>query len=267
MSDNRAAIIPSSSAAGSADFSKNEAGSRPAVPPATNMISKLLDAFRTFGPFDGMLFLIGRLLAAATGGRCRIQRYVLVAQPVASVTLAGVARSASLEIRPVEIDEARTLAWDRPMEVIERRYRDGAFCLGAFMKGRFVGFQWAMVGPYEEDDVRSLFVPMPAGEAAWDFDIWVAPEYRVGRVFARLWEAMNANLHGRGVNWTMSRISAFAPDSLRSHARLEAARVGWSCYFIAGPLQLSLLSQAPFVHLCTSDERRPVLQVRAPTTF
>lgn len=229
------------------------------------MIAKLRDAFRTFGPFDGTLFLIGRLLAAASGGRCRIQRYVLVAQPVASVTLAGVARSASLEIRPVELDEARTLTWDRPMAVIERRYRDGAFCLGAFMKGRFVGFQWAMVGPYEEDDVRSQFVPLPASEAAWDFDIWVAPEYRVGRVFARLWEAMNANLHGRGVNWTMSRISAFAPDSLRSHARLEAARVGWSFYLVAGRTQLSLLSQAPYLHWSRSDARRPVIAVKAPS--
>ena len=62
MSDNRAAIIPSSSTVGSADFSKNEAGSRPAVSPTTNMISKLRDAFRTFGPFDGTLFLIGALI-------------------------------------------------------------------------------------------------------------------------------------------------------------------------------------------------------------
>jgi hypothetical protein len=228
------------------------------------MISKLRDAFRTFGLLDGSLFLLGRALGRLSSGQWRIQRYVLVAQPVASVTLAGPARSASLEIRPVELEEARGLEWQRPMAVIERRYRDGAFCLGAFMKGKFVGFQWATVGPYEEDDVRSRFIPTPEGEAAWDFDIWVAPEYRVGRVFVRLWEAMNANLHGRGVNWSMSRISAFAPDSIRSHARLDAERVGWSLYLVAGTVQFTLMSQAPFFHLSGSGHRRPVLHVRAP---
>ncbi|MCW5624902.1 MAG: hypothetical protein KIT73_09325 [Burkholderiales bacterium] len=228
------------------------------------MISKIRDAFNTFGPIDGGLFLLGRGLETISGGRCRIQRYVLVAQPVPLAPASGTGRSASLEIRPIELDEARQLEWPRPFDVIERRYRDGAFCLGAFMKGKFVGFQWAVIGPYEEDDVRTRFVPTPAGRAAWDFDIWVAPEYRLGRVFIRLWDAMNATLHARGVRWSISRISAFAPESLRSHARLDAAHVGSSLYVIAGPIQLTLLGHPPFIHLGMTAERRPILHVSAP---
>ncbi len=228
------------------------------------MIASLLDAFRTFGLLDGSLFLFGRVCTRLTGGRCRVQKYVLVAQPVPAARIAPAARPGAVEIRSISADESRKLAWPRPDAVIERRYRHGAFCIGAFRNGQLIGFQWTVVGPYEEDDVRSRFVPVPAGRAAWDFDIWIAPEYRLGRTFLRLWDATNAMLHLRGVLWSMSRISAFAPESIRSHGKLAARRVGSSLYFIAGPLQLTVVSGPPFFHVGMCPTARPVIDVPAP---
>jgi hypothetical protein len=226
------------------------------------MSSRLRSAFDTFGPVDASLFLAGRALEKLSGGRCRIQKYILVAQPVpAEPAQTAPGRSASMEIRSIGPDEASRLDWPRPREVIERRFAEGATCVAAFIKGRLAGFQWVSARPYEEDELRTLFVPLPPGRAAWDFDIWIAPEYRLGRVFIRLWEATNLRLRSAGVEWSMSRISAFAPESLRSHARLEARRLGSCVYLILGFLQISLLPCRPFVHVGLSARSRPVVGV------
>src|SRR5690606_27821891 len=89
----------------------------------------------------------------------------------------------------------------------------------------------------------------PAELAAWDFDIYVAPEHRMGRTFARLWEGANSYLRARGVEWSMSRISAYNAGSFKSHARLGARVVGRASFLFLGPLQLAWMSVPPYAHL------------------
>lgn len=228
------------------------------------MLATIKDAVRTFGGLNGSLFLAGQALSRATAGHCALKKYYIVAQPVPHQRLCPEGKGRAVEVKLLTVEEIRALPWPRPMEVIERRMRDGALCFGAFIKGQFVGFQWVCLGAYEEDDVRTLFVPEPAGHAAWDFDIYVHPDHRLGRAFVRLWDEMNMMLIARGVNWSVSRISAFAPDSMRSHARMSAQRIGTCFYVQLGPMQIALLSRAPFIHVGFNSRQRPVFRAEAP---
>ena len=91
----------------------------------------------------------------------------------------------------------------------------------------------------------------------------VEPEFRMGRSFLRLWDAANALLRERGVCWSISRISAFNPVSLNSHARLGTRLLGKVTFVVLGSLQVSFTGQL-IPHFSVSDKSPPILQLRAP---
>ncbi|HEY8351300.1 MAG TPA: hypothetical protein VIK87_02045, partial [Sphingomonadales bacterium] len=99
-------------------------------------------------------------------------------------------------------------------------------------------------------------------ETAWDFDVYVAPEHRMGRTFARLWAAANEYLRARGVRWSLSRISGYNPASFNSHKRLGARVIGRASFLRIGNWQLMWSNRAPYLHL--SRKAQPRLRVRAP---
>lgn len=132
------------------------------------------------------------------------------------------------------------------LETLAYRHGQGAICLGAFKDGRLIGWLWLCLGPYLEDEVRAYFIP-PA-RTAWDFDVYVAPEYRATFALPRLWDAANQFLQKRGSYGTMSRISALKPESINAHKRLGAISVGWACFLHCRKAQLALSSTSPYVH-------------------
>jgi hypothetical protein len=148
--------------------------------------------------------------------------------------------------------------------VIQWRYRQGAICLGAFEGTHFLGYVWLLLGAYEEDEVRCRFIPMPEGKAAWDFDVYVVPRYRFGMGFLRLWDEANRYLKERGIQWTMSRISAFNAVSLASHRRLGARVVGHAVFVVLGPCQLAVTTVFPFVRLSIGTRNEPRIRVYPP---
>ena len=99
--------------------------------------------------------------------------------------------------------------------------------------------------------------PGPAGQAAWDFDVYVDPEHRSGLGFARLWDEANGWLRRRGVAFSWSRISAFNPGSLASHARLGARVAGKATFFRLGPCQLMIASLPPYFHISWRRQDMP----------
>lgn len=101
----------------------------------------------------------------------------------------------------------------------KRRFGQGAECLALYCGDRVVATLWFLVGPYLEDEVRCRFVPLPAGQCSWDFDVFVDPAHRITGAFAALWDAADAELARRGVIASLSRISAFNPASLRGPGR------------------------------------------------
>ena len=229
-----------------------------------SVFAGIRDAVAAHGWSNGLLYAVGRALERATRGRCRIFKYYFVAQPVPEAAHAMPRRPA--QIRVYRVSETDRIVGDfpRPQEVIARRFADGAACFVAERDGVLVGFIWLKLERYEEDEVRCDYVLDPAGGIAWDFDAWVAPEFRMTRAFVHLWEAANEYLRGHGCRWTASRISAFNPVSLASHRRLGAVRLHAGVFLVGGGSQLALFSRPPFVHLSLDARSRPKLAFNRP---
>lgn len=206
------------------------------------IISAIGSPFRQLGWLDGALCLLNAALVRYTGGHVRLHRYYFMAQPVSAEALLKGGRGAAIEVREVGPTDLLLHAFPRPQWVMPYRYGQGAVCLAAFKDGRCAGFLWMLIGPYREDEVRCRYIPLPAGEAAWDFDVYVYPEHRNSLVFLRLWDEANRYLAARGVRWSLSRISAFNAGSLSSHARLGARRIGSAVFLSIGSLQISAAS-------------------------
>jgi hypothetical protein len=213
-----------------------------------------------FGGLNGTLYLVHRVLDRFGGA---LHRYEFVAQPVAPRPLLSGARGRSIEVRPVAADDPALRQMPLTPDVIARRAGQGAVCFGAFKGEEMLGCLWLCLGPYEEDEVRCRFVPSPAGRACWDFDVYLRPEHRLGLGFARLWDAANAYLRERGIEWSVSRISAFNPRSLAAHSRLGIRRLGSAVFFRLGRVQLTLSSLPPKAHFSLGPNRIPVFMLDA----
>lgn len=217
---------------------------------------------QTLGIANGACYLVGRALSRLTGGRTRIVRYRFVAQPVPRQTQPLPAGSTLIQ----EIDATHPMVslFPRPPAVIRRRFELGHRCFLATSKGVFAGFLWLAHQAYEEDEVRSRFILTTPGQCAWDFDVYVEPRFRLGRMFSRLWQAANHALRSEGFEWSLSRISTFNAESLAAHHRLGAQSLGSATYLCIGPLQLSLVPTAPYFHVSLTPASRPRIKLCAP---
>lgn len=227
---------------------------------------RLEDTVHRFGVLNGGLYLLDRIFTRLFGGRIRIIRYLLVAQPVppeaagAPVSIvAGRSR-----IRPVLPGDPVERAFPRPTDVIAMRQSTGATCIVAEVSERFAGFIWLTRNQYEEDEVRCTYVLAEPAVSAWDYDVYVAPDFRLGRTLSRLWGAANAHLASGGVRWSFSRISRFNPDSIAAHARLGIRTVGHATFLRLGQAQLMLADCPPYVHLSLGTTSRPRLRLAPP---
>jgi hypothetical protein len=226
-----------------------------------NRIRKVL---AEMGTCVGLLYLASRALEVVSGGHARLVAYHLVAQPVSIEPVLPARRGRNIVVRELHASEVYDLPVARPRAVLESRFAQNARCLVATSQDRFLGFLWFVQGAYEEDDVRCLFVPEPAGEASWDFDVFVDPTARLGFAFMRLWDEANRLLSSEGARWSISRISAFNVGSLASHRRLGLRRIASAVFVCVGPVQLMFATCRPYVHLAVGAASRPVMRLRAP---
>ncbi len=224
----------------------------------------LRTAFKQMGPVDGSLYLCARLMERLSGGRVRIVKYRLVAQPIGRSAGPAMRADPATLIHDIAPGDAMVAAFPRPPDIIQRRYAAGATCTAALVRGEFAGFIWLQRQRYEEDEVRCSFVLAAPAACVWDFDVYVEPRFRIGRTMARLWSHVDAEQAARGVRWSFSRISAFNPASLASHARLGIVDCGGALFIVAGPLQLSVLPRFPYLHVSASDRNAPVWRLLPP---
>jgi hypothetical protein len=217
------------------------------------------------GLLDGSLYLLSRTLDQVSAGRVRLVKYYFVAQPVTKESPPPGAESLDIEVRAVPRRDPIVAVFPRPRSVIAARFDSGARCFVAAKSDRFVGFLWLAEKQYMEDEVRCLYVLEPEGEAAWDFDVYVAPDARLSRAFFRLWSAANEFLAQAGYRWSLSRISAFNISSFAAHRRLGLQRLGAAIFLCVGATQVGFLTRAPYVHLSVRKSSYPVLKLRAPS--
>ena len=220
-------------------------------------------------------YLADRAFERATGGRARLHAMWFYSQPVPAAGVIGpsTSRSATATAAPTrsvgtivvrrvaagEIDEAK---FQRPVGVVTARFAAGSECVAALRDGELLGYAWLDFVAVDEIMVRAVFEPAPLGRAAWDYDVWIAPKYRLGRVFSRLWDEAHALLRARGVEATLSWIAMRNDASIRAHERMGAHRVGWAAFLVLGPVQLTLASVRPFVHVAWPGRAPVRLRVR-----
>lgn len=206
---------------------------------------------------NGWLAALDRVLRALSGGCVRLHKYYFMAQPVVAKSWLPPHRGTTVHIRPVAATDPVLDAMPRPKAVFPYRFQQGALCLGAFKAASCLGFVWFTFGPYQEDEVRCRYIPLPEGQSAWDFDLYVDPAHRNGVAFLKLWDEANRVLAARGVRWSLSRISAFNERSIASHQRLAARRIGTAMFLVAGSWQVSLASVKPFFFLSPRSDSFP----------
>jgi hypothetical protein len=197
---------------------------------------------REAGTRVALLYVLHRLLQAASRGRAGVVSYTLLAQPIQPAAPSPPLRpDAASEVREVRPGDPLAEHFPRPAAVNARRWAAGARCHAITVKGRFAGTIWIQRDAYDEDEVRCTFVLDSPAESCWDFDVYIEPTFRLGRSMARLWQAVSGELACQGVRWTFSRISDFNRDSLRSHARLGARPVCDATFLVLGSWQVAWL--------------------------
>ena len=224
------------------------------------LLTRLKNILDEFGTANGLLYILGQALQRLTHGRAFLVRYHFFAQPVPSEPQSHVRPSIKSRVREASASDPIVASFPRPHEVIAQRFASGARCLVAEQEGRFAGFIWLARGFYEEDEIRCRYELVPSDSCAWDFDVYVVPTYRNGRTFARLWDAANALLAKEGINWSLSRISAFNVTSLAAHQRLGIKKICSAVFLRIGALQISIAPKKIALHL----GGRPTLKLLAP---
>ena len=233
----------------------------------TRFASKFGGLVREFGFANAVLYLAGRAIRGVFP-RVFLYRYYIVAQPVAEDDLLPPRRGKAISVRELGPGDPAFSGLPLDPHVLEFRFRQNVVCLGAFQNDAVIGCLWLCFGEYEEDEVRCVFAlgPSTGSDAApaWDFDVYLKPEVRLGFAFGRLWDEANRLMRARGIGWSISRISAFNPGSLAAHTRLGAVRVG-SLTALKGPRrQLLLSSMPPRIRLHRLDGRLPRYPVSPP---
>lgn len=193
-----------------------------------------------------------------------VEKYYVVAQPVAKKPLLPERRGQKISVHLIKSDHPILADLPRSREELARRFAGGAVCFLAMREEQIIGYLWVTQSPYREPLHRAEFDPRPSGQIAWDFDMWIQPDERLGLAFARMWDQCNSFLRERGVSWTCSRVSAFNPASLRAHARMGMRVMHTLTYLTAGSVELLVADVAPFLAL--SVRRFPTIALAAPLT-
>lgn len=225
------------------------------------MLKAFTAAVAEYGWWDAIAYASGRVIARLSKGRLRLIKYYFVAQPVPRAPLLPPGRGAKIEIREIAATDPVLAQMPRPAVVIRARFEQGAFCLGAFLDGSLIGFIWLLLGAYREDEVRACFEPLPLRKAAWDFDVYVDFQKRMSFALPRLWDSANERLRQNGIDWSISRISAFNRASLSTHARLGAKVLGGAIFLRGRHWQAMVGNVAPYCHFSRNDDDFPVISL------
>jgi hypothetical protein len=216
---------------------------------------KFIGPFREFGLMAGLLYALDRLLSRLSP-RLHLQVYELMVQPIMDKPLLPGRFNSQMEIREIKAGDPEIKLMPVRPEVMQARLAQAATCLGAFSKGKFVGYMWFCNKAYEEDEVRCTYLLDPVDESVFDFDFYLFPEHRMGLGFAGLWNGANAFLRNRGIRYTFSRLTRFNVASRRAHQHLGWKVVGRVVFFVAWKLEIMFATLFPYFHVSMAKGSR-----------
>lgn len=217
---------------------------------------------RGIGITNALLYTLHRLLKKIST-TCSLDSYYLVAQPVSAKPLLPPHRGKDTTVRLIKPGDRSLELMQRPADEIERRFAGSGVCFVAESQEQLVGFLWLLLGAYQEPGDQCTFV-IDSPNAAWDLDVYVAPERRLSPIFAILWTAANAWMVTHGIAWTLSRVSCFNERSMRSHGRLGMVKLARLTIAQFGPVQITLTSIKPYINLSVRPQPGPAFRLKPP---
>lgn len=229
-----------------------------------NPIKKISRLINDFGKTNAILYLLSKALSVPSGRKVQLERYFLVAQPVQDKPFLPPGKGKNSTISELTPAHPLLSQLPRPAEVIADRFAQGAFCLALVKEDQVQAFIWLIRRQYNEDVALVRYLLPERANTVWDFDVYVAPPYRLGFTFLKLWDAAYAHLRSMGVQWSISRISAFNKDSLSSHIRLGAKTFASVTFLKIGSLQILFSSLHPWLHVSLGKN---CPEIRIPDNF
>jgi hypothetical protein len=213
---------------------------------------------QSLGWADTFWLGVDQLLRRITLGSARLSKYYFVAQPVAA---GAIEKPPGTGMRLYVADTLDDIVRQAPLAApaLQQRFAQRSRCVVAESDGTLAGFIWLCPDRYREEKVRCHYRWVPAASAEWDYDVFIAPRHRMGRLFGRLWERAHALLASQGVRWTLSYIDAFNPGSLAAHRSLGARDLARGWFLVLGRRQVTFATVAPYVHLSMHEHHVPLL--------
>jgi len=223
------------------------------------LFSRLLEYRQQMGSWNAFWYCLSRVLL-----RCRVlvYKYDIMAQPVSEEEWSR-GRGRKLRLETVTSLSQLPASYPRPAAVLADRFAQGAYSVQAWREDELAGFLWLIHELYIEDEVR-VHYRLPSAETVWDFDVYVAPEFRLSPAYLRLWDEANRILRERQVRWSCSRISSFNIGSHQSHRRLGARKIGGALFLALGRWQVCFTDRWPFCQI-SRPGRHIVMVINPPS--
>lgn len=202
---------------------------------------------RQMGLAGWLFYAVDRALNRISSGRVGILALRFYLQPLPNERLVAVRENDPVQVGPISLGSMDLAAFGRPIDAIQERIDAGSTCIAALRDGELLGFMWLQPGTLKERLVRCHMHVEPCSQVVWDYDFFIQPRYRLGRLFGRLWDAASASLRVRGVDATVSWIRLENRASEQAHSRLGARRIGWAIFLSAFGRQAMISSFAPYL--------------------
>ena len=206
-----------------------------------------ISTLRTIGLTNATIYWLDRSLGKLTAGKLRVIKYYFLVQPLSSEIFST--RGGSYSFSLATPSDYSTIEFPRPSHIIDERVRNGYQCIIARKNDKLVAFLWYNARFYLEDEVRCKYLLGCPDNSVWDFDVYIDPKYRLGRLFSQLWAFTSEHLQNNGIDWSFSRVHAYNHSSLGAHSKLGAETIGWASFLVVGPLQLSISTHKPRIQL------------------
>jgi len=213
------------------------------------------------GAANGAMYVAARI-AKRIHPAVAIERFYIVAQPVKQTRLLPSGRGESIKVLMFSAHDPLLEQLSAPSSEITRRFAAQGRCFLAMRGERVVGHLWITHSGYREPAFRCEYSIRSPDKMVWDFDLWIERKERMGWVFSRLWDECNEYLRQREIGWTLSRISAFNPESLRAHQRFGIRRLRSLTYFCVGRTELLLAFPPACIRITRSTF--PLVELDAP---
>lgn len=206
------------------------------------------------GKVNAILYIFSRLLCRVSQG-ISLNRYYIFAFPAKEKGGENFRFCAPYTFRlitnSVELEQDRLSQYE-----IRNRLDAGDKCFACFKNNILVAYLWINRSGYKEINDKSFFELDDDG-LVWDYDIFVLPEFRSGFAFGCIWNEYIKYLKKQDVKYSLSRVSVFNYQSIRSHKSLGAEVLFSVAYLRVYRCQISLSTVFPYVYISVGHGMMP----------